>query len=154
MLTDVMSSGQSWTGSFPGTLAGVIEAGQWIEALGDAERLPQQQCYGIQLCIEELLTNIVRHGGGAWRTGEADQAGPATSLTIEIRISREGEATTVVVEDDGKPFDVAAAPVQRVRGPLDAVEPGGLGILLIKQFSSGLTYDRSGGRNRTTLQFA
>jgi len=60
---------------------------------------------------------------------------------------------TVVLEDDGKPFNVAAAPPKSAAGSLEAAEPGGLGIKLVKEFASELTYDHVGGMNRTTLKF-
>lgn len=145
-----MNSNSSWTSVFPGTVNGVIDAARWIEDLSAAERFPDDLSFGIQLCVEELFTNAVRHGGGQW---VEEAAGSAAPVRMSIGISRSNGVVTVVLEDDGKPFNVAAAPPKAAAGSLEAAEPGGLGIKLVKEFASELTYDHVGGMNRTTLKF-
>lgn len=146
-----MQSDRSWSGAFPGTLGGITEAAGWIEALAAEQGFPEDVTFGIQICVEELLANVVRHGGGGWpAAGETERD---SGITMSVSIRREGDEITVTVEDNGRPFDTAAAPPKRVAAPLEEAVPGGLGIQLIKQFSSGLSYDRADGRNRTRLKF-
>jgi anti-sigma regulatory factor (Ser/Thr protein kinase) len=59
----------------------------------------------------------------------------------------------MTVEDNGRAFDVARAPARVIDQPLDQVEPGGLGILLIKSFASSLEYSRTDAGNRVTVDF-
>jgi serine/threonine-protein kinase RsbW len=147
-----MDPQRTWTSSFPGTVRGIIEAIGWIERLGTAQRFPEELSFDIQVCVEELFANLVRHGGGLWTDHPAgEEACSPVSMSITVSIS-EG-AVIVVLEDNGAPFDVAAAPPKPVDRPLEAARPGGLGIQLIKNLSSELTYDRVGGLNRTTLKF-
>jgi serine/threonine-protein kinase RsbW len=146
-----MKSGHSWSSAFPGTLSGITEAAGWIDGLAAAQGFPDDLTFGIQLCVEELLANVVRHGGGGWPGAAEPASGDAITMSLALSIA--DGAVTVTVEDNGKPFDTAAAPASPVTKPLEEATPGGLGIQLIKQFSQELAYERSGGLNRTTLKF-
>jgi anti-sigma regulatory factor (Ser/Thr protein kinase) len=135
---------------FPATQGGVADAAQWIEALGEAHEFPAALSYAIQLCIEELFTNLVRHGGGHW---EGSPPPGAVPVSMSISITPSSDAVTVVLEDNGRPFDVAGAPPPSAAQSFEEMRPGGLGIKLVKEFSSELTYHRVGLLNRTTLKF-
>lgn len=148
-----MDPNRAWTASFPGTVKGIIEALRWIESLAAEQRFPEDLSFGIQVCVEELFANLVRHGGGVWTDDPAEAPDPATTLRMSISVSIDDDAVTVVLEDNGNPFDVAAAPPKPVDRPIEAARPGGLGIQLIKSLSSGLAYAHVGGLNRTTLKF-
>jgi anti-sigma regulatory factor (Ser/Thr protein kinase) len=145
-----MSAEPVWRGVFPGTLDGITEAGRWIESLSAEEGFPEDLTFGVQLCVEELFANLVRHGGGLWEKSSAPGAAP---VSMVISMSRQGDELAVVLEDDGAPFDVATAVPKPVEGTLETAQPGGLGIQLINKFSNGLAYERVGGVNRTTLKF-
>jgi serine/threonine-protein kinase RsbW len=148
-----MSSDWSFSGAFPGTVSGVVDATHWIETLSAEQGFPDDLSFGIQLCVEELFANVVRHGGGTWlEQPDAEDAAPS-GISMSIKVRRQDDEVTVVLEDNGTPFDVAAAVPKPVDRPIEAAQPGGLGIQLINKFSSGLTYDRAGGLNRTTLKF-
>lgn len=146
-----MKSGHSWSCAFPGSLDGITDAAGWIDGLAAEQGFPEDLTFGIQLCVEELLANVVRHGGGGWPGAAEPPSGEA--ITMSLAVSTAEDAVTVTVEDNGKPFDTAAAPAKPVTTPLEEAMPGGLGIQLIKKFSHELTYDREGGLNRTTLKF-
>ena len=146
-----MTSPLPWTSQFPATLKGVIDAAAWLETVAEAEGFPDELSFDIQLCVEELFTNVVRHGGGRW--DEAEAAGSPSPVHVSIRVARADDVVTVVLEDNGTPFDVAAAPAKAAEGSLEDVRPEALGIKLIKTFSSGLTYGHVGGVNRTSLKF-
>jgi anti-sigma regulatory factor (Ser/Thr protein kinase) len=59
----------------------------------------------------------------------------------------------MTVEDNGRPFNVTQAPAKRVDQPLEQVQPGGLGIQLIKSFSSNLEYHWTEKGNRVIVDF-
>lgn len=59
----------------------------------------------------------------------------------------------MTVEDNGRPFNVAQAPAKAIDPPLERVEPGGLGIHLIKNFASNLQYSRTERGNRVIVEF-
>jgi anti-sigma regulatory factor (Ser/Thr protein kinase) len=143
----------AWTSSFPGTVKGVIDALGWIETLAAAERFPEELSFDIQVCVEELFSNLVRHGGGLWSDDPTATGSSRTPIRMSIMVAVASDHVTVVLEDNGMPFDVAAAPPKQVDRPLEAARPGGLGIQLIKKLSSELVYDHVNGLNRSTLKF-
>ncbi len=143
----------AWTSSFPGTVKGIVEALRWIETLAAAQRFPEELSFDIQVCVEELFANLVRHGGGLWSDDPAATGEAQTPILMSILVTVGSGGVTVLLEDNGTPFDVAAAPPKQVDRPLEAARPGGLGIQLIKKLSSGLAYEHVNGLNRTTLKF-
>ena len=143
----------AWTSSFPGTVKGIVEALRWIETLAAVQRFPEELSFDIQVCVEELFANLVRHGGGLWSDDPAALAEAQTPILMSILVTVGSGGVTVLLEDNGTPFDVAAAPPKQVDRPLEAARPGGLGIQLIKKLSSELAYAHVDGLNRTTLKF-
>ncbi len=139
-----MASGMAWRLSFSPTLEGAIAAERWLCAAAEEAQLPEPVPFAMQVCLEELFTNIVRHGD------PEGSAGSEVSIAIEagpglIRMS---------VEDSGAEFDVTQGEVCPITGSLQEIQPGGLGLLLIRTFSTSMSYQRSEGRNRVTIEFS
>jgi serine/threonine-protein kinase RsbW len=132
---------QVWNKKFRGTASEIIIIEKWLDEIAREQKLPSEVAFALETCAEELLTNIVKHGGKSL---------PDIDLTLKLHPDR----IELVVEDDGRPFDVAAAPVHVVDAPLAEVEPGGLGIQLIRSFADDLRYERAGRGNRvyTTIR--
>jgi serine/threonine-protein kinase RsbW len=126
--------------AFVGSVAGIVAICEWVETTCRSAGVHSDTTYAVQVCAEELLGNILRHGG-------------RPSPRIEVTLSFSPGRVTLTVEDDGPAFDVSAAVPHRVDRTLDAVEPGGLGIQLIRSFASGLDYQRAGLGNRVVLTF-
>jgi serine/threonine-protein kinase RsbW len=131
---------QTWRRELSGSLAEIAATAQWVEQLTSELKLPPDKAYGLQVCVEELLTNIFRHGG---------PAAPKINLTLALFPQR----IELIVEDDGKPFDVAAAVPHRIDHPIERAQPGGLGIQLIRSFADRLGYERAGLGNRVVAEF-
>lgn len=127
--------------SFAGSLAEVAETARWADAIAAQHHLGSDQIYAIQVCFEELLINVVKHGG---------KADPHIEVAIELAPA----GITISIEDDGVPFDVTAAVPRRIETPIEDVMPGGLGIQLVRSFTERLTYCRIGDRNRVAATIA
>jgi anti-sigma regulatory factor (Ser/Thr protein kinase) len=102
--------------------------------------LPDATGNGVNLVVEEMVTNLVKYG--------YDDAGPHS---IDLRVEVGPQAVAVVLEDDGHEFDPRSAPAPDTDRPLEARRPGGLGIALVRRFSSSMDYVRREGRNRLTV---
>jgi len=91
----------------------------------------------LAVVVEEWVANVVEHGG--------DQ-----QARIWARLLREGPRLTLSFSDGGAPFDprtVAFDGPNKLRG-------GGAGLAMIASLTRLVSYARSGGRNRMTLEMA
>jgi len=113
----------------------------WLRENGPAAGLAEPALSRAEVALDELVTNVVRHGGEP----------PATSLAIAIE-SDPGELR-LVVEDDGRPFDPTQAATPEFPASLDEAIEGGRGIFLARSFADRMRYERVGDRNRVTLAF-
>ena len=141
----------TWRKAFIGTIDDISAAAQWVETIAFEQQFPEQLVFALQVCLEELLTNVVRHGG-AKSSGDLSEI-PIPPLSVEISISTGDQRVSMTVEDNGKPFDVVNAPAHRIDQPLDEVQPGGLGIQLIRNFASSIAYEQAGLGNRVIVEF-
>jgi anti-sigma regulatory factor (Ser/Thr protein kinase) len=120
---------------FPGTLQGFSEAAETLRGLLDARHLDGDARYNVELAFDEIATNIIRHGSP---TGD-----------IEVAIAFGDDEVVLTFEDDGVPFDPCAHTAPASTGE---VTVGGLGLVLIRRISTGMTYERTPqNRNRLAL---
>jgi len=116
----------------------------WVEALAAHYSIPAQTQFAIQLCLEEALSNVMRHG----YCGQPDQ-----SLTVAC--APFGIAELVfTVEDHAPPFDPFAAAPAATPASIQELQPGGRGIRLMRKFASRLAWQQLPDGNRLTLVFA
>jgi serine/threonine-protein kinase RsbW len=119
--------------------------------------LPARAVNRIEVVLEELISNVVRHGFDA-------APGHAMLLVVGPRPG----AVRITLEDDGRPFDPVAAPEPPPLTDLATAQLGGLGIRTVRRFSQSFTYEAApesalwaefalgGGRpvNRVVVQIA
>ena len=119
-------------------LSGVSEA---VEKLGREEDWTLDVSYAVVLALEEVATNVVRHGGGAEGTSE-----------IEIEVSSTDEEVRVEVRDSSKPFDpFHDAPEPDVDAALEDRKIGGLGVHFVRVLMDEASYRREDDRNHVTM---
>lgn len=88
------------------------------------------------LACEEIFANIVSY---------------SKARHLSYNVSERGGRLTVVLEDDGAPFDpLMTDPVEK---EFEELDEGGMGLALVKEITDGLSYQRSAGRNVLTLEF-
>ncbi|MCU1234538.1 MAG: putative anti-sigma regulatory factor, serine/threonine protein kinase [Candidatus Solibacter sp.] len=97
--------------------------------------------FQLNLVLEELFVNTVRHGGCE---------GVENSARVRLRAVSDG----VVVEfaDRGRPFDPTTAPAADVNAPLAERPIGGLGIHLVREIMRDLRYERAGEWNQLRMR--
>ncbi|MGB3211438.1 MAG: ATP-binding protein [Desulforhopalus sp.] len=94
----------------------------------------------INLVLDELVTNTIEHG-------ECDKKYP-----ISITLTKTGSKLTIQIVDAGLPFDPTRCEMPDTGLPLEQRRCGGLGILLVRQFSDFFHYARTDNKNILTLQ--
>ncbi|MCK4548720.1 MAG: ATP-binding protein [Candidatus Krumholzibacteria bacterium] len=94
--------------------------------------LDDSESYFLDLTLEELFTNLVRHARG--------------SDDIDVEIELDGDLMTIRLTDrETKPFDGNSFREIDTKAPLMEREPGGLGIHLVKMMADSLEYDYDDG---------
>ena len=129
--------------SFELTVPSRLEEMTSVHAVvGEAMReyqLDEDLAHWIELTISESMINAIRHG---------NQCDPAKKATL--RISCNGEAVEVIVEDQGKGFELTD-----VADPTDVanlLKPSGRGILIIRSFMDEIDLShREGGGSRLRM---
>ena len=103
--------------------------------------LPRPDCLRLNLVLEELFTNTVKHG----HRGDCD-------APVWIGLSRNGDAVQVVYEDKAPAFNpYAHLPDDPPDPTLELRKVGGLGVLLTKELAAARDYAYLFGRNRIRL---
>jgi serine/threonine-protein kinase RsbW len=114
----------------------------WVNAWSERFHVPERTAASLDLCATEVVTNIMTHGF-------TDQA----AHQITLRLDRQGDRVALEIDDDGRAFDPRLADPPPDAQTLEDAEIGGWGIPLVRRFSDGWRYRRSGGRNHLTLVF-
>lgn len=91
----------------------------------------------VEVVLEELVSNLVRHGEDV--------------SEITVAADYDGDSVDLVIEDDGIPFDPFAMDDPAPFTHLDEASLGGLGIHLVRRLSKAARYDRVGARNRVSV---
>jgi len=94
--------------------------------------LDDSESYFLDLTLEELFTNLVRHAPGS------------DEIEIEIELE-DGLLTIRLIDRETKPFDGNSLGTVDTEAPLMEREPGGLGIHLVKKMADSLDYDYDNG---------
>jgi len=112
-----------------------------VDRLAAEHRLAADVVYGMNVALDEMLSNIIKYGFADDGIHE-----------INVRLSV-FEATVVAeIEDDGQPFDPLELPAPDVDAPLEERKVGGLGIHIVRTLMSKVEYARIGGRNRLVMR--
>jgi len=126
--------------SVPGSLLGVRQAMQAFERFGRMHGLPAGAEWRVLLALDEILSNIVRHGAAAGNPG------------IDVTFALGDGSVQVEVMDSAEPFNPLLAPPPDTHSPLDDRRPGGLGIALVRQLMDETRYERRGSRNHFVMR--
>jgi anti-sigma regulatory factor (Ser/Thr protein kinase) len=105
----------------------------------------------MQVCLEELMANVGMHGHP--RAPQSAPAEPADPLKVSVSVNVSSDRIILTVEDNGRPFDISLARAHGVDGEPDSVQPGGLGIGVIRSFAGNLKYSRTETGNRVIAEF-
>lgn len=108
--------------------------------------IPDEQLYRLDLCLNEVLANILEHGG---------KSAFSESICLQFNVSRDSEycEAVITVSDAGKQFDFMQVEQKPEPKHLDDAQPGGLGLLMLRRFTDKLKYCYEEGRNQLVLSF-
>lgn len=114
----------------------------WVETCCGEAGVVGDAVFKLALALEEAVANVIQHAF-------VDAPPPHR---IEVALIIDADRVTADVIDNGAPFDPSAAPEPDRAAPLQARDPGGLGIHLIRRMMDEVRYARLAGENRLRLR--
>ncbi|MCI6477165.1 MAG: ATP-binding protein [Bacteroidales bacterium] len=120
----------------------VKQLAEWIEDIGSRLKLHASVIFKLNLALEEAVVNVI------------DYAYPGrTGMPISLTAKDCGNKLVFTLTDNGIPFDPTKADEPDVSLSVEDRPVGGLGIFLVKQIMSQITYSRKDGHNTLTMTF-
>jgi anti-sigma regulatory factor (Ser/Thr protein kinase) len=120
----------------------------WIERLGLQHAIPHNVRFAMNLCLEEALSNIIRHGYNN---------APDRFITVRFSAPREN-SFAFVIDDDAPHFNPLELPDAPPVAPSDSLTHdapiGGQGLRLLRHFADTLQYEPKPVGNRLTIGFS
>ncbi|HUP50365.1 MAG TPA: ATP-binding protein [Thermoanaerobaculia bacterium] len=121
-------------------LGALAEIARLVDGFFGATAAHPTTRYPIELALEEIFTNMVRHNAA----GRSD-------IRIELDI-RDGEVIATVTDFDAPRFDPTTdAPPPAIERQLELRTPGGLGIHLVKKMIDRIEYSHHDRTATVTL---
>jgi len=117
------------------SLASAGKGSEWARTLAARSGLPEERVGALDLCIVELVSNVVMHS----------YRGAPGEIRLDLALDDVGAMLTVT--DSGPPFDPLSAPAPTVPASLEEAKIGGYGIHLVRSSADACLYRRRDGRN-------
>lgn len=116
----------------------------WIERLSARYPIPEKVQYASDLCLEEVIANIILHGY------RGDTSG---GILVCFATPRDG-CFVFIVEDEAPHFNPLEHPELPALDSLDDMRVGGQGLRLIRAFANALEYEELPVGNRLKMFFS
>lgn len=107
-----------------------------LEAYLESAGAPAGAVSAVMIAADEVLSNVLDYSG-------------ASRLAVTARAAHGRVALEVV--DDGRPFDLTAAPAPDTTLSLEERDVGGLGVHLVRELMDDVRYAREGETNRLSF---
>ncbi len=117
------------------------QASAWARSLAEGAGLPEERVYALDLCIVEMVSNVVDHSYG----------GAGGEIRVDLGLS--GDAATVTITDAGPAFDPLSVAAPATPASLDDATVGGYGTHMVRSPADDCRYERRDGRNIFTAHF-
>ena len=122
--------------SFTNDMRELTHVLQLVNVFLEPRELQSKLVYAVNLILEEILMNIIRHG-----YDDED------SHEIEVQIELEEDEVALTVIDDGKEFNPLTIPgPDPSKSAMDRLEEG-LGLQFVRHMRNAMEYRREGDKN-------
>ena len=112
----------------------------WLEALSPNLGFDETLIPGLNLALEEAVTNVINYAYPEGAYG-----------SLELAASRDGDDLIFVLSDSGKAFDPTAKPEVDISASVEDRPIGGLGIHMVRQIMDSVNYERKEDMNILTM---
>lgn len=130
-------------------LADLALVSPWVEGVVAPFDLPANRRFAIDLCLEESISNVVRHG----------LANDCSHFVVVRSIVHQEEGSQelrFIIEDDAPHFNPLTAPIPQsavVPTSIEEIAEGGRGISLLRRYAGSLHYEALPAGNRLSIGF-
>lgn len=125
---------------FPGRFESLEKISHFVKKAAEDAGLDEQQTYSVELAVDEAASNIIEHAY------QGEDIGQIHCICI---VSPTG--LTIVLKDQGRPFNPDAVPEVNTNQTLDERKPGGAGVFLIRKVMDQVKYEFTSEGNILTL---
>lgn len=130
--------------AFSAERSSVAGASQWLQDICREGGVPQEALDRLDICLNEVMANIVSHGG----TGVKSHP---LRLELVFREFDSSPAADLTISDAGVVFDPTVTRLRPLSASLEEAQPGGLGIIMLRDNADALDYQHINGLNRLTI---
>jgi serine/threonine-protein kinase RsbW len=130
--------------TFAATLDSLEPIRQFVSEKSLAAGLDKKKNYALCLAIDEIATNIIKYGYPLKNIPDGEGK-------IEVSVSNDADALTIVLQDSAIPFNPLQhlIPNEQARNtPLEDRPIGGLGIMIARQSVNKFDYEYKDNFNR------
>ena len=131
---------QAYTFELKNDLTELRSLEQHLFNLAGLANLSDKSILRINVCLDELFTNIVSYGF------EDD-----SEHVIKFAVRVEDNLLIIEIEDDGTPFNPLEKIDPEFPANVESAKIGGLGILIIRKLIDSIGYVRKQGKNKLTM---
>jgi anti-sigma regulatory factor (Ser/Thr protein kinase) len=114
---------------------------QHLNKFGHVSGLSEACITDINICLDELFTNIVSYGF----TDDLEHI-------IRFTINVDNNVLTLTIEDEGIAFNPLEKKDPEIPADLIDVRIGGLGIHIVRKLMDDISYKRKRGKNKLTMK--
>lgn len=115
----------------------------WLQKTCEHLAVPESVAKDLDICANEAVANIILY---AYQDHEQHQ------ITIGLELKRD-HTLSLIIQDDGKPFDPFKAILSGPYDKVGDVKIGGMGIQLMRSLANECTYCRLNDKNIISLSF-
>lgn len=129
--------------ALPSQLSAMAQLPVWVDALASRYSIPDKILFAINLCLEEAVSNVIRHGYAGADDG-----------VVFVRFIPSEKSYAFVVEDQARhfnPLDLSDLPPLN---PYEEMRVGGQGIRLMRRFANSIEYEPTPTGNRLLVAFS
>jgi anti-sigma regulatory factor (Ser/Thr protein kinase) len=130
-----------WRLDFAARQSGLNKLLDRFEEFGRTERIPAAVQRDMHLALDEIVSNIIRHG--------SDVRQPCR---VSVEVMLEDATLSVKIADTGRPFNPIAAAGPDMRASVMKRPSGGLGIKLVKALMDKVEYSRRNRQNQFLMR--
>ncbi|MGD9092019.1 MAG: ATP-binding protein [Anaerolineales bacterium] len=117
------------TVTFPGRYDSLAKVSEFIVQAARKAELDDKAVYAVELAVDEACSNIIDHAYGGEGIGD---------MQCSVLINK-GELT-VILRDQGQPFNPEDIPDPTLNVPLQKLKPRGAGLYLMRKMMDEIFY--------------